>query len=132
MATFQTTITTETLDHDGLDNVKLAAPVANAIRDAIAAGIQGITAMARDGKHRQFNRTGALVAGLHVEQDGDAFAVLPPDDHFQGPTADVLLARLVELVPVIADPTTSPRVQKALEVSSAQVVKVGRTVTEKF
>lgn len=127
---YETTVITETVDYE-LDAAKLTEPVAAAIRDAIAEGIRGITETGRDG-HRLFNRTGALVTGLHVERDGDAFAVVPPADHFQGANADVMLARLVDLVPVIADPSSAPRVATALEKSAGDMAKPGPTTRETF
>jgi hypothetical protein len=128
---YTTTVRTETLTYE-LDEAKLAAPVAAAIRDAVADGIRGITEMSHDGKHRLFNRTGALVAGLTVVQSGGAFCIVPPSDHFQEPTGPALLERLVELVPVIQDPTKAAGVVAAIEKSAGVLVKAGPVKVETY
>ena len=122
-------VESDTVDFE-LDSVKLAQPIADAMRDAIADGIRAITETSRDGKHKLFNRTGALVEGLRVERDGDAFVILPPSDHFTGPNAAALLTKLVDLVPAIADPLSSQRVKD--ELAKVETAKVGACVTERI
>jgi hypothetical protein len=128
---YTTEVVTETLSYE-LDEAKLAAPVAVAIRDAVADGIGAINEMAANGKHRLFNNTGALRQGLLVERQGGAFAIVPPSDHFQGDRGPALLERLVGLVPAIQDPTSAPKVQAAIEKSAAVLIKAGPTKRETY
>ena len=116
--TTRTELVTET------DPTALARPVADVIRDECAAGIRAITEMAKDGKHRLFNKTGHLSNGLTVEAQGagGTFAIVAPSDRFDDDKADVQMARLVGLVPVIADPLASERVRTAIEESWARLV----------
>ncbi len=105
------------------DPAAIARPVADVIASECAAGIRAITEMSRDGKHRLFNRTGHLADGLHVEAQGDGFAILTPADRA---LTDDQMERLAELVPVIADPFTSPKVQAAVQEQWERVVGVKR------
>ncbi len=102
------------------DPLKLARPVADVIRDEVAAGIRAIPRQANG--YQPFNRTGHLVEGLHVEKIGDGFAVMAPSDRLEGERGELLMARLSEIVPVIADPLSSPKVQEAIEASWAMLV----------
>lgn len=129
---FTTTITTETFTFE-LDDAALAAPVADAIAADVAAGIAAITERSRDGKHRLFNRTGALVAGIRAVQSGPAeYSIVPPADHFQGSNADELLEKLVSLVPALQDPLSGPRAQAAIAKSLDDAMKPGPTTVERF
>ncbi len=116
---YSTTVTRDEIRYE-LDVNKLAEPVAQVIRDEIRAGIRAIAVMSHDGKHRLFNKTGHLVDGLSIEQTGDgSWSVVAPSDRLGTPE---LMARLVELVPIIANPLSSPKVQAAIEESWSRLV----------
>ena len=96
-----------------LDPAKLAAPVAEAIKEEIAAGIRGISEKGRSGR-RLFNNTGHLASDLSISSAGAELHIAAPPDRLQA--AGVLFSRLVELVPVLSDPRkliSATRVQKA-------------------
>ncbi len=118
---FTTTTTRDELVYD-LDPVHLGEPVAEVIRAQVQAGIRGITEMSRDGRHRLFNKTGHLADGITVERDGDGFAISAPSDRLAD---DAVVARLVELVPVIADPTGTAEVQRAIEKTLGVMIRRG-------
>lgn len=95
------------------DEAKLARPIAEAIRQEIAAAIRALPG-------KQWDRSGHLVDGLRIEQQPDgSWAVMPPPDRLQ--TAE-LMARLIAAVPLIADPMSAPRVQAAIEAALVRVV----------
>jgi hypothetical protein len=126
---YTTTTVTETLVTE-TDEKKLAAPIAEAIARDVRNGIAAITQLARDGKHRLFNKTGALRDGIRAIVTGDTFEIVAPPDHFQNDPDGTLQGKLVALVPVLQDPTNGNEYRKALEQSAAAVVKIGPTKTE--
>lgn len=116
MTRYSTTTTADPITYE-LDEAKLGQPVAEVIRQEIAAAIRAIPADAKG--HRPFNATGHLVTGLRIELIDGAWAVTVPADRLESPE---LMARLVELVPMIADPTRSPRVMEAIAASADRLV----------
>ena len=98
---------------------ELADPVARVIRDEIAAAIQAIPPGPNG--HRPFNATGHLVQGLQVVRTGEgSYAIYAPPDRLERPE---LLERLIELVPLIADPMSSPKVQAAIAKSLETAIR---------
>ena len=114
------TITEQPLIFTITDNA--AATPAAAIAEGIRNGIKGITEMSRDGKHRAFNRTGTLANGIEAVKNGDEYAIVAPLGYLED---DALFARLVALVPAIADPTTIPELDAAIERVTSDMVKLG-------
>ncbi len=116
---FTTTTTVDVTLAPETDPEKLSRPVADVIASECAAGIRAISEMSRDKTHRLFNKTGHLASGLRVEAHGDAFAIVTPADRA---LTDDQMERLGELVPVIADPFTSPKVNAAVQEQWERVV----------
>lgn len=95
---------------DLTDVDELAKPVAEVIRDEIRAAILALPVNPTT-KRRPFVDSGNFVNNLRVEQLSDgAWAVLPPYSDM----TETQLERLVELVPLLRDPLSSPRVQAAI------------------
>ncbi len=95
-----------------------AAAIAQGIRD----GIHAISETAKDGKHKAFNRTGTLANGIEAVKNGTEYAIVAPEGYLQD---DALYQRLVTLVPAIADPTTIPGLDAAIERVASDMLKVG-------
>ncbi len=114
-----------------LDPDKLAEPVAEAMRDEIQGGIEGITERAKRQKGRRrpnlFYNTGKLVNGLKVERRDDGeYAIVAPPDRLQN--ADTL-KRLRELVKVLRHPRELLKkraVVKAHAKAAERMHKLGR------
>ena len=118
MPKFTTTMVADPIDIE-TDESKLGQPIVEVIRSEIAAAIRAIPA--GPGGHRPFNTTGHLVDNLRIEPSGDGgWSVTVPSDRLQTPE---LLARLIQLVPMIADPMTNPKVQAAVAASVKRVLK---------
>lgn len=115
------TIIAEPLTIDIPDDLG-AAPAAS-IAEGIAEQIRAITVMARDGKHRAFNKTGRLANELAAIANAGGYDIVAPDGYLQD---DDLFERLIELVPAIADPTTLQQLELALEKATADMITVGR------
>lgn len=114
MPRFTTTTTTSPEWKLELDEAKIAEPVARVIRDEIAAAIRALPVDPVTGR-KPFNNTGHLVNGLTIEKNSDgSWSVVAPSDRLQDPR---MMARLLELVPLIGDPMLSPRVQAAVAAS---------------
>jgi GGDEF domain-containing protein len=129
----------ETLELD-LDPMRLAAGVARALRDEIAAGIRGITVGAAPAtikrrlrqaisSTRLFNATGRLVDLLELvaDQAGKVYAVTVPADHFDATFPPdrraQVLQRLHELVPALRAPFDVPSIRHALEAAAAAMIR---------
>lgn len=134
-----------------LDPAELGAGIADAIRDAIAAGIAAITervapatvryreearrALARGARWAvdRFGRHGVpagdrLFAGLdqelEVQPDGDTYRIgIARPFNAPGASPEALLDRLRELVPAITDPFSSSSVQAAIAEAWAKLVR---------
>lgn len=100
-----------------LDPVKLATDAAQAGAAAIAADIAALPG-------DQWDKTGALKRGIAARQTrGGAEVTAPPDRLTRDP---VLLEKLTARLAVLRDPTNDKRIEKAIEKSAADIVKVGR------
>lgn len=111
---------TEPIDHV-FDARALGQGPAQAIRDAIAAGIRAIASKTQDGKRQLFNRTGHLAEAMRAEPGtGDDWNILRPDDRLRDPT---LLERLRELVPALRDPLQVREVRDAIANTLRSVVR---------
>ena len=102
------------------DPATIAKPIADAIAQAIAAGIRGTSATNKSGK-KSWNRTGRLASGLTVEKVGERYEVRAPSDRLQDPA---MVAALAEDVPELARPLDPPRVQQQLEETTRDLVTV--------
>ena len=110
-------MTVEPFEIAELDSV--TQPVARAIRDGIVAGIKAIPARP-DGSH-PFNHTGKLANGIKLEKNSDgSYSITAPPDRLQNPK---VVERLIEAVPLIADPLSAPTVSAAVAESLERLVK---------
>lgn len=112
----------EPLDHD-FDPKRLTKPVADAIADAIERGIANNSQKTADGKRRLFVRTGRLARSIESVRHGDGYQVVAPPGYLQD---DALMERLIETVPVLADPFVDRAVESALDKVTDGVFKKGR------
>jgi hypothetical protein len=102
----------------------LVRTVADAAKEALAAGIRAVSEDAASGKHRRWNRTGHLSGMLRVDMIGDTAHVRPPDDrlNFEG-----AVSLLTEDVRAAREPQTDPRVKSAVRKAVGNMVTVKKS-----
>lgn len=131
------TVQAETLEVE-LDESKLGRGPARALRDAVAAGIKGITELANKAtiaarrRHgsastRLFNDSGHLANAIELREDRDhTFEIAAPADRFASsrfPEIAELIAKLRELVPALRGPLDVASVRAAIEQSVRDMIK---------
>lgn len=108
-----------------VDVVAIAKTLGDVGVAAVRSGIRSITKPTQDGTHKQFTETGTLVNGLTSRATGtgtgDSEVVAPPN-RLQD---DAVFARMVELVPVLADPLQDEAIDAAIEKITREVVRAG-------
>ena len=93
---------------------ELADPVAKVILEVVRDAIRAVPG-------NRWDKTGALISGLHVVRLGPGdYAVMPPEGRLEN---DTLMERLVTDVPLLLDPTQHPRVQAAIVDALARAVR---------
>ena len=103
------------------DPVTAGADVSRAIAAGLGNATRNIQELARGGKHRLFNRTGELAAGIVAVLNANGYDIVPPDRYLQD---DALFDRLVQLVPAIDDPFVLAGVQTALENTVEDMIRI--------
>jgi hypothetical protein len=117
-----------------LDPAALGEGPATAIRDAIAAGIRGISERASKATiarrkaagvsgDRLFNASGHLVAALATEREGEDWNVTAPADRLDEARIPGITQRLADLVDAIRDPLAQRAVRDAIERTAGALVR---------